>query len=116
LWEIYQGSVRAPGAPGVKTPNSLNNKSRISAILLELQVPGILLRSWQTPKLRSKKLGKLGFLNGSWNAPARPGECFTGKWQKSAIFILPGVLTVTWEMIILQVEAPELLDFCEDLD
>ena len=44
---------------------------------------------------------------------ARPGECFTGKWQKSAIFILPGVLTDAWEMVILQDEAPKLPEILE---
>jgi len=39
-----------------------------------------------------------------------------GEWLKSAIFISPGVLTAAWTGIILEGEAPELLDFCEDLD
>jgi hypothetical protein len=62
----------APGAPS-KLPNSLNNKSRISAVLLELRVPGILVKGVKLPNSLMKNTRKLGFLIGSWDAPGAPG-------------------------------------------
>ena len=47
-------------------------------------------------------------------APGAPGVSgFTEEWQKSAINILPGVLTDAWEMVILQGEASKLPEILE---
>jgi len=43
-----------------------------------------------------------GVLFGELGRTGRPGECFTGSWRKSAIFISPGLLTSWTEMVILR--------------
>ena len=62
----------------------------------------------ETPKLPYNKYLVSGVYFQSWDAPGAPGVSSTEEWQKSAIFILPGVLTDAWEMVILQDEALKL--------
>ena len=67
----------------------------------------------ETPKLPYNKYLVSGVYFQSWDAPGAPGVSSTEEWQKSAIFILPGVLTDAWEMAILQDEAPKLPEILE---
>ena len=70
--------------------------------MLELQVPGILLRSVKLPNSPMVNYGFPGFLFGELGRTgARAGLPDTEERQKSAIFISPGVLTFWTEMVIL---------------
>ena len=79
-----------PAAGAGRSCQVANSKLRFSAIFYG-RVPGL----------------ELG-------APGAPGLPVTEKWQKSAIFISPGLLTDAWTGIILQDETPKLPENLEN--
>ena len=81
--------------------------------MLELQVPGILLRSVKLPNSPIINTSFLGFYFGSWDAPGAPGVSFGVKGRISAKKNSPGLLTDASRMVILQEEAPKLPEILE---
>ena len=69
--------------------------------MLELQVPGILLRSVKLPNSPMVNYGFPGFLDELPVAPGAPGTFLHGERLISAIYFLPGLLTHAFEMTIL---------------
>ena len=68
---------------------------------MELQVPGILLRSVKLPNSPMVNYGFPGFLDELPVAPGAPGTFLHGERLISAIYFLPGLLTHAFEMTIL---------------
>ena len=81
---------------------------RFPRFLLELQVPGILLRSVKLPNSPNENHRFTRFFAwGLWR-PGAPGTSCHGEWLSSAINISPGLLTTSGEMTILYTGAVKL--------